>query len=75
MTKTINVGVIGTGFMGRAHSNAYRSVSNFFPLETKPVLKTICSLDTNTIEAFADQWGYESYETDWRKVVHAMTSI
>ncbi len=70
MSKTMNVGIIGTGFMGRAHSNAYCRVGNFFPLEIKPVLKAICALDpVDKLSAFADQWGYESYETDWRKLI------
>ena len=70
MAKPLNVGVIGMGFMGRAHSNAHRKVSNFFPLERKPVLKTICALEEESkLKAFADTWGYESYETDWRKLI------
>ncbi len=70
MAKPLNVGIIGTGFMGRAHSNAYRKVGNFFSLETKPVLKTICALEPeDKLRAFADRWGYESFETDWRKVI------
>ncbi|MFO8153437.1 Gfo/Idh/MocA family protein [Thioalkalivibrio sp.] len=70
MSKRLNVGVIGTGFMGRAHSNAYRKVGNFFPMDIKPTLKTICALEpADKLQAFADQWGYESYETDWRKLM------
>ncbi|MHB8974494.1 MAG: Gfo/Idh/MocA family protein [Pirellulaceae bacterium] len=70
MAKPFNVGVIGMGFMGRAHSNAYRRVNNFFPLETKPVLKTICAVEPpEKLKAFAETWGYESYETDWRKLI------
>ena len=72
MAKPFNVGVIGMGFMGRAHSNAYRKVNNFFPLETKPVLKTICAVEPpEKLKAFAETWGYESYETDWRKLIDA----
>ena len=70
MAKPFNVGIIGMGFMGRTHSNAYRKVNNFFPLEHKPVLKTICALEPEEkLKAFADTWGYESYETDWRKLI------
>lgn len=69
MTKPLNVGIIGYGFMGRTHSNAYRRVSNFFDVPYKPVLKTICGLEEKEAKAFADRWGFESYVTDWRKVM------
>src|SRR6478735_3762912 len=61
--------MIGYGFMGRAHSNGYRRVSNFFDLAYHPVLKAACARDKGKIQAFADQWGYESIETDWRKLL------
>jgi len=67
--KKLNVGLIGCGFMGRTHSNASRRVNNFFDLEYQPVLKAVCDLDEARAKAFAAQWGYESYETDWRKLV------
>ncbi len=69
MTKPLNVGLIGYGFMGRTHSNAYRKAPNFFDLPYKPVLKTVCGLEEDQAKAFADRWGYESYTTDWTKVV------
>ena len=68
-SKTLNIGMIGYGFMGRAHSNAYRKVNNFFDLEYRPVLKAVCARDAERVKAFADQWGYESTETDWRKLL------
>ena len=61
--------MIGYGFMGRAHSNAYRKVNNFFDLEYRPVLKAVCGRDADKAKAFADKWGYESVETDWRKLI------
>ncbi len=67
--KVLNVGMIGYGFMARTHSNAYRKVGNFFELEVQPVLKTVCGLVEAEAQAFAEKWGYESYTTDWRKVV------
>src|SRR5687768_15605421 len=69
MPKQLRVGLIGYGFMGRTHSNAYRKVSNFFDLEHRPVLQAVCARDAAKVRAFADQWGYKSVETDWRKVV------
>jgi len=67
--KQLRVGMIGYGFMGRAHSNAYKQVGQFFPSDHKVVLKAACARDAGKIKAFADQWGYESTETDWRKLV------
>src|SRR3984893_1344044 len=69
MAKPLNVGMIGYGFMGRAHSNAYRKVNNFFDLEYGPGLKAACARSLDQAKAFAAKWGYESVETDWRKLV------
>src|SRR5262245_34613409 len=69
MTKPLNIGMIGYGFMGRAHSNAYRKVNNFFDLEYRPVLKAVCARDKDKAQAFANTWGYESVETDWKKLL------
>lgn len=67
--KTLNVGMVGYGLMGRAHTNAFRKVRNFFPGEIHPVLKAACGRDEAQVKAFAETWGYESTETDWRKLI------
>jgi len=67
--KTLNIGLVGYGFMGRAHSNAYRQAPNFFDLEYKPVLKAVCGRDSQKAKAFSERWGFESIETDWRTLV------
>lgn len=67
--KKLNVGLIGCGFMGRTHSNAHRKVNNFFDLEYQPVLKAICDFQEDKAKAFAAKWGYESVETDWKKLL------
>jgi predicted dehydrogenase len=69
MPKPLNIGMIGYGFMGRAHSNAYRQVSQFYKHERRPVLKAACARNADKIKVFADNWGYESYETDWRRLI------
>src|SRR3984957_18075007 len=69
MAKPLNVGMIGYGFMGKAHSNAYCQVNHFFALAYKPVLKAICARNADKAKPFAEQWGYESVETDWRKLI------
>jgi len=67
--KKLNVGLIGCGFMGRTHSNAHRKVNNFFDLDYQPVLKAICDFNEEKATAFAKQWGFESVETDWKKLI------
>ncbi len=67
--KTINIGLIGYGFMGRTHSNAFDKVNHFFDLGYTPVLAGICGRDAGKVEAFANQWGYKSSETDWRRLI------
>src|SRR5687768_12395946 len=67
--KPLRIGIIGYGFMGRTHSNAFTQVKNFFDLEYQPVLKAICARDEKKARSFATKWGYESIETDWRKMI------
>lgn len=68
--KVLRIGLIGCGFMGRTHSNAYNRITNFFPeLGYQPQLKAVCSRNADKVRAFAEQWGYESTETDWKKLI------
>jgi myo-inositol 2-dehydrogenase/D-chiro-inositol 1-dehydrogenase len=67
--KTLNIGMVGYGFMGRTHSNAFAQAPHFFDLAYKPVLKTICARSADKAKAFAEQWGYEQSVTDWRKLI------
>lgn len=63
--------MIGYGFMGRAHSNAYKRLNDFFPLKHRMVLKVACARNAENAQSFANNWGYERVETDWHKVVNA----
>jgi len=67
--KHLNIGLIGYGFMGRAHSNAFLQAGRFFDLTFRPVLKAVCARNPDRAQAFAENWGYESVETDWRKLI------
>ena len=72
MSKKIRVGLIGYGFMGKAHSNAYRQATKFFPdLPYEPELKVFCARNKERANQFANNWGYEEVHTDWRKVVES----
>ncbi len=65
----INVGMVGYKFMGKAHSHAYKDVGMFFEPAADVVMKAICGRDEQGVKAAADKFGWESYETDWRKMV------
>ncbi|MCK4791421.1 MAG: Gfo/Idh/MocA family oxidoreductase [Desulfobacteraceae bacterium] len=67
--KTKNVAIIGTKFMGKAHSNAWLNSPRFFEMGIKPVMKMACGQNEEDLKAFAERWGWEQTETDWRKVI------
>jgi predicted dehydrogenase len=67
--KTLNVAIIGTKFMGKAHSNAWLNAPRFFDMDIQPVLKVACGTQEADLRAFASRWGWETIETDWRKVI------
>jgi predicted dehydrogenase len=70
MAQTIGVGLIGYKFMGKAHSNAFRQVAHFFPdLALRPEMKVICGRDAAAVQEAAQQFGWQSYATDWQQVV------
>lgn len=67
--KTLNIGMVGYGFMGRTHSNAFRQAPKFFDLPYEPVLKAVSARNADRAKTFADNWGWHSIETDWKKLV------
>ena len=68
-SKTINVALIGQGFMGRAHSNAWGQVARFFDCPLKPVMHTAAGRDADRLETFAANWSWQNSSTDWKRVV------
>ncbi|WP_144931914.1 Gfo/Idh/MocA family protein [Paenibacillus sp. 32O-W] len=67
--ELIRIGMVGYKFMGKAHSHAYRDLPMFFPHAIRPVMKAICGRDRTAVEKAAQQFGWESCETDWRALV------
>lgn len=66
----LRIGLVGHGFMGRTHANGYSKVKNFFPeLKYTPVKQAVCGRNEERTKAFAEQWGFQSTETDWRTLV------
>jgi predicted dehydrogenase len=56
--KTLNIGLVGYGFMGRTHSNAFHQAPHFFDLPYKPVLKAVAARNQERVKKFAENWGY-----------------
>jgi len=67
--RKLNIAMIGYGFMGRAHSNAWRQVRSFFDVPYEPVLKTICGRNEAEVKKVAANFGWEEYSTNWEDVV------
>ncbi|PHR95304.1 MAG: oxidoreductase [Blastopirellula sp.] len=67
--KKLRIGLIGYGFMGRTHSNAFHQAGRFFDLKYTPELIAVCGRDQANAEAHAANWGFSSIETDWRKLI------
>lgn len=56
--KPVPIGVVGYGFMGRTHSNAYSQLNHFFETEHVPVKQFICGRSEDKVKEFAEKWGY-----------------
>jgi len=67
--RTMNVAMLGTNFMGKAHSNAWSQVGHFFSPAIRPVFKVACGQDAERTRAFAANWGWQESACDWRAVV------
>ena len=67
--KKIRVGMVGYKFMGKAHSHAYKDVGMFFDMDADYVMKAICGRNEQGVREAAARFGWESWETDWRRLV------
>lgn len=67
--KEVGIGLIGYAFMGKTHSNAYRQVNKFFEPSVTPRLRAICGRNADNVARAASHFGWESAETDWRKLI------
>lgn len=69
MKDTLNIGLVGYKFMGKAHSNAFRKVGMFFEPSLKVNMKAICGRDEEWVKESAEKFGWEGYETSWENLV------
>ena len=68
--KTVNVGLIGAGFMAKAHSVAYAGMPMFFwPAPAIPVKKKLVDINEAVAKDAAAKLGFESWGTDWREII------
>ncbi|MEP2030168.1 MAG: Gfo/Idh/MocA family oxidoreductase [Paracoccaceae bacterium] len=65
----LRIGMVGYGFMGRTHSNAFSQAPKFFDLGREPELTAVAARNTERAEEFASNWGYGSVESDWRALI------
>jgi predicted dehydrogenase len=65
----IGIGMVGYSFMGRAHSQAWRTVGHAFDLPLTPRLAAICGRDEAAARAAADRLGWAAVETDWHALI------
>src|SRR5579862_1832137 len=63
------IALLGTGFMGKAHSNAFRQLSHFFPGSLEPRMRVLCGTDARKTRSAAARYGWDESDTDWRRVV------
>jgi predicted dehydrogenase len=70
MAKRMNVALLGYQFMGKAHSNAFRQVSRFYPdLGIEPVMKVLVGRNKSAVTSAAAEYGWEEVDTNWRRVI------
>lgn len=69
--QSVNIALIGQGFMGRSHSNAWGQVARFFKPPIKPVMHTVFGQPEENPQVFADNWGWQRAATDWEAVVRS----
>lgn len=61
--------MVGHGFIGRVHSNAFHQVGHFFASPHQLRCRVVCGRERTSLESMASAWGWEEVETDWRRVV------
>ncbi len=73
MAKPLNIALVGSKFMGRAHSNAWLSVNKFFDLPRDAVMQTVCARDAKDTRAFARKWGWHNATTSYDDILNDET--
>src|SRR4026208_1344406 len=68
--KEVRIGLIGTGVMGKAHATAFKNVPLVFGNEPgRPVLEVVADVDADALKAWAENFGFIRWTTNWREIV------
>lgn len=68
--KDIRIGLIGTGFMGKAHATAFKNVPMVFGNEPgRPILEIVADIDAKAVEKWAGEFGFARWTTNWQVIV------
>jgi predicted dehydrogenase len=67
--QRLGIGIIGSGFMGRAHAHAFRCVNGLFPLALQAELEMLADIDEKTAEQAARALGFNRASGDWQTLV------
>ena len=67
--KDIRIGIVGGGYMGKAHAVAYAAVASVFDIELRPILEMVCSSSDATAEKYRKAFGFSRATSDWRRLV------
>jgi predicted dehydrogenase len=69
MKPELRVALLGQGFMGKAHSNAYFQAGHFYDLPYRLRRTLLCGRDPAALATMAERWGWEETSTDWRAAI------
>src|SRR5262245_15370742 len=67
--RELRVALLGQGFMGKAHSNAFAQVGHFYDPPFRIRRALLCGRDAETLKATAARWAWEETSTDWRTAI------
>jgi predicted dehydrogenase len=67
--RELRVALLGQGFMGKAHSNAFAQVGHFYDTPFRIRRTLLCGRDAESLQTMASRWGWEETSTDWRAAI------
>src|SRR6266496_218124 len=67
--RRLNIAMVGSGFIARAHSNAFHQVGHFFDVPFSLCTKVVCARNQQKLRAFAQQWDWQETALEWESVV------